>query len=242
MAEEQQERSSHSILSGQPSSAAPIPTDLGDILEAQKQGILSAVNSQIHNLQTNLLTAQAELSSRIVAECQADNYVFKKKGNEQQFKFNQKVIKKTNTALSALEGTNIVKAKQELAEGMSLLHNRQKLIKLTDKSEFGWATVQEYIVGELADDEADASKIKIAEKRAGARVNSLQEKKRKTVQTKPVTAVSNSITPTCHSVAHGVPSTSFCVFSAPREILVKLCQLLQKSRLVFSMRQTRTLG
>ena len=60
MAEEQQERSSHSILSGQPSSAAPIPTDLGDILEAQKQGILSAVNSQIHNLQTNLLTAQAE--------------------------------------------------------------------------------------------------------------------------------------------------------------------------------------
>ena len=51
MAEEQQERSSHSILSGQPSSAAPIPTELGDILEAQKHAILLAVNSQIQNLQ-----------------------------------------------------------------------------------------------------------------------------------------------------------------------------------------------
>ena len=64
----------------------------------------------------------------------------------------------------------------------------------------------------LADDEADASKIKIAEKRAGARVNSLQEKKRKTVQTKPVTAVSNSITPTRHSVAHGSLPPNFAYF------------------------------
>ena len=203
MAEEQQERSSHSILSGQPSSAAPIPTNLGDILEAQKHAILSAVNFQIQNLQTNLLTAQAELSSRIVAESQADTYAFKKKGNEQQFKFNQTVIKKTHAALRALEGTNIAQAKEELAEGMALLQNRQKLIKLADKSEFGWATVQEYIDDELADDEADASKIRKVEKRAGARVKSLQEKKRKTVQPKPVTAVSNSITPTPHSVAHG---------------------------------------
>ena len=193
MAEEQQERSSHSILSGQPSSAAPIPTDLGDILEAQKQVILSAVNSQIQNLQTNLLTAQAELSSRIVADSQADTYAFKKKGNEQQFKFNQTIIKKTHAALRALEGTNIAQAKEELAKGMSLLHNRQKRIKLADKSEFGWATVHEHIDDKLADDEADASKIRKAEKRAGARVKSLQEKKRKTVQPKQFTAVSNSV-------------------------------------------------
>ena len=167
---EEQDRSSHSIISGQPSSAASIPTDLGAILDAQKQAILSAVNSQIQTLQSNLLTAQAELSSRIAAESQADNHVFKKKGNEQQFKFNQKVIQKTNAALSALEGPNVAKAKEELAEGMSLLHNRQKLIKLADKSEFGWATVQEYLDDELADDEADVSKIKKAEKRAGVRV------------------------------------------------------------------------
>ena len=42
----------------------------------------------------------------------------------------------TNAALSALEGLNIVKAKQGLADGMSLLHHRQKLIKLPVKSVF----------------------------------------------------------------------------------------------------------
>ena len=105
MAEKQQERSSHFILSGQHSSAAPTPTDLGDILEAQKQAFLSAVNSQIQNLQTNLLTAQAELSSRIAAESQADTYAFKKKGNERQFQFNRTVIKKNHAALHALEGS-----------------------------------------------------------------------------------------------------------------------------------------
>ena len=120
MAEEQDR--SNSIISGQPSSAASIPTDLGAILDAQKQAIISAVNSQIQTLQINQaeLSAQAELSSRIAAENQADNHVFKKKGNEQQFKFNQKVIQKANAALSALEGPNVAKAKEELAEGICL--------------------------------------------------------------------------------------------------------------------------
>ena len=48
----------------------------------------------------------------------------------------------------------------------NVLNNRQKIIKLADKSEFGWATVQEYVCDDLADDETDASKIKKAEKRA----------------------------------------------------------------------------
>ena len=42
----------------------------------------------------------------------------------------------TNAALSALEGLNIVKAKHGLAVGMSLLHHKQKLIKLPVKSVF----------------------------------------------------------------------------------------------------------
>lgn len=59
-----------------------------------------------------------------------------------------------------MESGNIGKAKEELNEGISLLYNRQKRVKLADKSEFGWATVQEYVCDDLADDEGDASKIK----------------------------------------------------------------------------------
>ncbi|CAH3108436.1 unnamed protein product, partial [Porites lobata] len=88
---------------------------------------------------------QSDLASQIASEVQPENYVFKNKGNEQQFNF-----------------------------------NRKKIIKLADKSEFGWATVQEHVCDDLVDDEADVSKITKAEKRAAAKFKSFQEKKRST--------------------------------------------------------------
>ena len=150
------------------SSSLSIPSDLHAILEAQKNVMLSAVNTQIQGLQSNLLKAKMDLASQIASEVQPETYVFKKKGNEQQFNFNRKVIKRSSG-----------KAKEELNEGISSLNNRQKIVQSADKSEFGWAMVQEYVCDDLADDEADASKIKRAEKRATARLKTLQEKKKK---------------------------------------------------------------
>ena len=146
-----------------------LSSELAVVLDAQKNAILTAVNAQIKGLQTNLLQVQSD-----------DTYVFKKKGNEQQFSFNRKVAKTSGTALKALESGNIPKAKEELNKGISLINARQKIIKLADKSEFGWATVQEYVSDELADDQADTSKIKKAEKRAAVKIKTLQEEKRKT--------------------------------------------------------------
>ena len=76
------------------------------------------------------------------------------------------MIKRSSAEVKALESGNIEKAKEELNEGISLLKNRQKLVKSADKSEFGWATVQEYVFDDLADDEADASKIKKGRKKS----------------------------------------------------------------------------
>ena len=105
---------------------------------------MTAVNAQIQGLQTNLLQAQSDLALQIASDLQPDTYMFKKKGNEQQFSFNRKMAKTSGTALKALESGNIPKAKEELNKGISLINSRQKIIKLADKSEFGWATVQEY--------------------------------------------------------------------------------------------------
>ena len=90
------------------------------------------------------------------------------------------MIRTSTAVVKALESGNIGKAKEELNEGISLLTNRQKIIKLADKSEFGWATVQEHVYDDLVDDEAGVSKIKKAEKRAAVKFKSLQEKKRRT--------------------------------------------------------------
>ena len=90
------------------SSSPFIPSDLHAILETQKNVTLSAVNTQIEGLQSNLLKAQtADLESQIAFKVQPETYVFKKKGNEQQFNFNRQVIKRN----LAFESGNSDKAK-----------------------------------------------------------------------------------------------------------------------------------
>ena len=101
--------------------------ELTAVLDAQKNAILTAVNAQIQGLQTNLLQAQSDLAVQIVSDLQPDTYVFKKKGNEQQFSFNHKVAKTSGTAMKALESRNIPKAKEELNKGISLINTRQKI-------------------------------------------------------------------------------------------------------------------
>ena len=83
--------------------------------------ILSAIDSQIQGLQSILFTAQPDLPSQIASVVQPENYVLKKKGNEQQFNFKRRVIRISSAAVKALASGNIGKAKEELNEGISLL-------------------------------------------------------------------------------------------------------------------------
>ena len=58
-----------------------------------------------------------------------------------------------------------------------MITERQKLILLAEKSDFGWKTVEEYTQHKLADDEADGKKIRRAEERAGTALKSATSKK-----------------------------------------------------------------
>ena len=57
---------------------------------------------QIQGLQSNLLKAQSDLASKIASEVEPQKYILKKKGHEQQFNFNQKVIRTSTAAVKAL--------------------------------------------------------------------------------------------------------------------------------------------
>ena len=105
---------------------------------------------------------------------------FKRKGNEVQYKFNAKIQDSIDEAKSYLESNAVDKAKESLTEGTSLLTERQKLILLADKSEFGWKTVEEYTQHELAEDDQDGKKICRAEERAEKSLKSVAAKKSKT--------------------------------------------------------------
>jgi len=91
---------------------------------------------------------------------------FRKKTNEEQFKANKSVMEAVEDASVALERKDLLRTKEALDRGLSLLKDRQKLILWADKSPYGWKTVLEYKHHDLVDDEEDEKKIYRAEVRA----------------------------------------------------------------------------
>lgn len=102
---------------------------------------------------------------------------FKKKANEDQFNFNRKLAENIGSAKFAAENGQLEKVKSDLEEGEKLLCERQKLILLADKSEFGWATVEEYKQHDLAEDSEDEKRIHSAERRARVALQARKKKK-----------------------------------------------------------------
>ena len=119
--------------------------------------------------------------------------VFWKKGNEKQFLFKDNVkdqFEATRKHLDLLEPSvpgqkeSLEKAKEELQKGLVLLAGRQKRIKMADRSEYGWAVVDEYEDDELASDEDDAKKIEKAERAVASKAM----KRKKTAQSRNTVA------------------------------------------------------
>ena len=105
----------------------------------------------------------AETQITKIAATLSDGHKFKRRRNEEQFKHN-KILSKIKEADNVLDANNpsqegISKAKEKLAEGMSLLNYRQKIIKIADSSDLGWRVVQEYEANPLADDSDDEKKL-----------------------------------------------------------------------------------
>ena len=71
------------------------------------------------------------------------------------------------------EGTRsasaLATAKETIKEGRQLIACRQKLLKLADRSEFGWAVVEEYIDDDLTEDSDDEKKNRKSAERAAER-------------------------------------------------------------------------
>ena len=62
-------------------------------------------------------------------------------------------------AATALERQDYTRTQEEINKGQLMMAERQKHILLADKSEFGWATVNEYKKHELAEDSEDDKRI-----------------------------------------------------------------------------------
>ena len=128
--------------------------------------IKDLVNSSISDLKRSNESIASEQMSEIKRLKRDSAPQFNKKSNEEQYKANKAIKDAVEDAQIALQRNDVEKTKQALDKGMELLQERQKLILLADKSQYGWKTVLEYKHHDLADDEEDEKKICRAESRA----------------------------------------------------------------------------
>ncbi|VDI62018.1 Hypothetical predicted protein [Mytilus galloprovincialis] len=147
--------------------------------------ISTIMDSRLSSFQSNIRQSQQDISQSQIYKIEqtvTDNFSFKRKGNENQFKHESRVLSKLKEADVNLEGPDlsvdsVQTAKAKIVEGMELVRERQKLIKMADSSELGWKVVSEYVTNPIADDSEDEKKIIRAQHRAERKQKAEKSKK-----------------------------------------------------------------
>ena len=153
-----------------------------DQLAAVMQAVKEGMRDEISSLKRELASDREAADERLVKKLKLEKApTFKKKTHEKQFLFNEEVAAKFEGGTACLSEAPpaVEKAKILLEEGMKLVRERQKLIRMAEGSEHGWAMVEEYLEDELADDSDDEKRIQKAEFRAGRKLKASAAKNTK---------------------------------------------------------------
>jgi hypothetical protein len=115
-----------------------------------KQDLLNSmavlIDCRLDTFQSNIQQSDFQISK--IEESVTYNFLFQRNGNENQYTDSVKVMSKLKEARSILENPNmnsqkVVAAKEKISEGIGIVQERQKMIKLADTSDLGWKFVQE---------------------------------------------------------------------------------------------------
>ena len=159
-----------------PSTPAEQAISTAQLPESQFTALLAAIRNSEHRLDRKLADfkadvqqAQDEAATKAVNRVRNDKpYHYKKKALEEQACFNAQVeesVQDAHDAFAAIEDSPAIqRAREALEKGARLLADRQKLIKIVDRSDNGWGVVAEYTADELAEDSDDEKRIEKAEK------------------------------------------------------------------------------
>ena len=91
--------------------------ELVELLAKSQDAILERVDLKLQELKSSISEDQEECLSSVVKRVKEDYSIkWKKVGNEKQFKFNQSVEARFDSAISAIEKKKLNKAKKELEE------------------------------------------------------------------------------------------------------------------------------
>ncbi|KAK3697821.1 hypothetical protein QZH41_003093 [Actinostola sp. cb2023] len=172
------ERVPHALMDKPETSAPTISEGAIQAAVVRSFGQLSKVlDDKLELFATRFAKESSSAVKKAVNKSKQENFTCKRKGNQQQFEHCQQVLEKFDDALESLGSRSFNNLKRSLEEGSQLVAKRIKAIKLADKSEYGWLTVNEYLSDELASDTDDEKRIYRSEKRAEKKAKDKQQQK-----------------------------------------------------------------
>ena len=150
---------------------------VADSMASVTMQISSLIDSRFDNFKKQFTEENSSSVEAAVKRAKRARFVFQSKGNEQQFEHAESVLDKLESAKGSLNANAISKAKTAIEEGIALVTKRMKVIKIADKSQYSWATVQEYLSDELASDSEDEKRLFRSERRAEKKVKDSKKKR-----------------------------------------------------------------
>ena len=168
--------------------ATALPASQFTALLAAIQDSERKLDGKLAEFKSDVRKAQEDATAKAIARARQDKpYEYKKKSHDEQARFNRQVedaVSEAREAIDEEDSPAISRAKQALEKGAHLLAERQKLIKIADRSANGWNVVAEYTADELADDSEDEKRIEKAE-RAAEKKAGLRNKRRRFLTGRP---------------------------------------------------------
>ncbi len=163
------------------------PDQFATLLETFKSSH-ERLESRFGEFKAEIQRSQDEAAAKAVKRARYEKpYAFKKKGNEEQAAFNSRISESMAEAETELTGVAaspaLERAQAALEKGKKLIAERQKLIRIADRSDLGWGVVAEYTADELAEDSDDEKRLEKAEKAAERKA--LKKKKKRADQQPP---------------------------------------------------------
>ena len=160
-----------------PSVGAAIQSAVSESMDSLTDNLTKVIESRLSDFAKRFSEENSSSVEQAVNRARREQYTCKKEGNQHQLDHSLQVMDKLDEASDALKQKLYEKVKVSQDSGTELVSKRVKATKLADKSEFGWATVNEYLFDEHTSDSGDEKRIYRAERRAGRKIN--KEKRRR---------------------------------------------------------------
>ena len=164
-------------MSGSEDEAAlVIKAEFGHLLTA-----IVGIQDQMQSMKIELAKEREAANEWLVKCIRLEKAPSFKKGHENQFRFNKEVCEKIAIVSDCLVATPLAveRARESLKEGEDLVVSRQKAIRIANRSEYGWATVEEYEEDELATNLDDEKRLFRAEMQTGRKCKAAAAKGKK---------------------------------------------------------------